>query len=82
MQAIIFHLDREHVALNDLLKLTGLAGSGGEGKALVARGAVVGDGIVETRKTAKIRGGQRVRVGEVEILVHDDGSAPHHVPRA
>ena len=76
MQSMTFHLDREHVALNDLLKLTGVAGSGGEGKALVASGAVAVDGVVETRKTAKIRGGQRVRVGEVEILVHDDAAHP------
>lgn len=74
MPAITFDLDREHVALNDLLKLTGVAGSGGEGKALVASGAVAVDGVVETRKTCKIRSGQRVRVGDVEILVRDDAA--------
>ena len=74
MQSMTFHLDREHIALNDLLKLTGVAGSGGEGKAMVASGAVAVDGVIETRKTAKIRGGQCVRVGEVEILVHDDAA--------
>jgi ribosome-associated protein len=74
MQSMIFHLDRGHVALNDLLKLTGVAGSGGEGKALVASGAVAVDGVVEMRKTAKIRGGQRVRVGDFEIVVQDDAA--------
>jgi ribosome-associated protein len=74
MPTITFHLDREHIALNDLLKLTGVAGSGGEGKALVASGAVSVDGVVETRKTCKIRSGQRVRAGEVEILVRDDAA--------
>lgn len=70
MATLTFQLDRDHVALNDLLKLTGVADSGGAGKALVADGRVTVDGVVETRKTCKIRGGQRVRVGDVEILVH------------
>ncbi|HVI25082.1 MAG TPA: RNA-binding S4 domain-containing protein [Xanthomonadaceae bacterium] len=69
MQRIVFHLDREHVALNDLLRLAGLADSGGAGKALVASGAVSVDGAQELRKTCKIRGGQRVRMGDVEIIV-------------
>jgi ribosome-associated protein len=69
MQRIVFHLDREHVALNDLLRLAGLADSGGAGKALVASGAVSVDGARELRKTCKIRGGQRVRIGDVEIIV-------------
>ena len=69
MQSILFRLEREHVALNDLLRLAGLADSGGAGKALVASGAVSVDGTRELRKTCKIRDGQRVRVGDVEILV-------------
>ena len=69
MQAIDFELDREFVELNQLLKLAGLCDSGGAGKQLVASGAVRVDGAVESRKTAKIRAGQRVRVGEVEIRV-------------
>jgi ribosome-associated protein len=70
MPTLTFQLDRDHVALNDLLKLTGVADSGGAGKALVADGVVTVDGVVETRKTCKIRDGQCVRVGDVEILVH------------
>jgi ribosome-associated protein len=69
MQTITFPLEREHVALNDLLKLIGVVDSGGAGKALVASGAVRVDGVVETRKTCKIRDGQRVQVGDVEIRV-------------
>lgn len=55
-----FTLRGEHVALCDLLKLTGIADSGGQGKLMVADGAVKVDGVVETRKTAKIRAGQVV----------------------
>lgn len=62
MQTQVFELDREHIELNQLLKLAGLCGSGGAGKALVASGAVTVDGVVELRKTCKIRGGQRVAI--------------------
>lgn len=55
-----FHLHGEYVELCNLLKLAGLAASGGEGKALVAQGGVKVDGLPETRKTAKIRAGQEV----------------------
>ena len=69
MPQLRFDLDREHVELNQLLKLAGICDSGGAGKALVASGAVVVDGQVELRKTCKIRAGQVVRVGDVEIAV-------------
>lgn len=70
MQTLHFDLDREYIALNDLLKLSGVADSGGAGKMLVAEGVVSVDGQQELRKTCKIRAGQTVRVGdEVEIRV-------------
>ena len=69
MHTIAFDLDREHIALNDLLKLAGVVDSGGGGKALVASGQVSVDGVVEMRKTCKIRDGQRVRIGGTEIVV-------------
>ena len=71
MQQVDFELepDRDFVELNQLLKLAGLCDSGGAGKAIVARGAVSVDGQRELRKTCKIRAGQRVRLGEVEIRV-------------
>ena len=69
MQTIEFELDRDFVELNQLLKLAGLCDSGGAGKQLVASGAVRVDGLVETRKTAKIRAGQCVRLADVEVRV-------------
>ena len=69
MQQLTFDLDREFIELNQLLKLCGLCDSGGAGKALVASGAVAVDGVVELRKTCKIRDGQVVRVGDAEIRV-------------
>ena len=69
MDSIDFELDRDFVELNQLLKLAGLCDSGGAGKQLVASGVVFVDGQCEQRKTAKIRAGQRVQVGDAEIVV-------------
>lgn len=69
MQTVDFPLRGEHVALCDLLKLAGVADSGGQGKALVASGEVVVDGRPEARKTAKIRAGQVVECRGVRIRV-------------
>lgn len=67
--AIEFPLERDHIELHHLLKLTGICDSGGMGKAIVASGAVTVDGAVELRKTCKIRGGQVVQVGDAVIRV-------------
>jgi ribosome-associated protein len=69
MQQIDFELDRDFVELNQLLKLAGLCDSGGAGKAIVAGGAVSVDGVVELRKTCKIRAGQVVTLGDARIRV-------------
>ncbi len=69
MQTIEFQLNGEYVELCNLLKLTGVADSGGRGKALVAEGAVTVDGQPESRKTAKIRAGQEVECLGVKISV-------------
>ena len=69
MSDIEFPLDRDHVELHHLLKLTGICDSGGAGKALVASGAVTVDGAIELRKSCKIRDGQVVRVGDAIIRV-------------
>jgi len=75
MRRIEFPLTDEFIALNDLLKVTGVCPSGGAGKALVASGAVAVDGAVEMRKTCKIRHGQTVSVGDISIRVLRN--APH-----
>lgn len=73
MEHLDFDLEPPHgyVELNQLLKLVGLCDSGGAGKAMVAAGVVTVDGVLELRKTAKIRPGQRIVVdNEIEIRVH------------
>jgi ribosome-associated protein len=69
MQRLEFQLRGEFIELCNLLKLTGVADSGGAGKALVAEGVVLVDGEIELRKTAKIRAGQLVELGDIEIRV-------------
>ncbi|NHZ41166.1 RNA-binding S4 domain-containing protein [Massilia aquatica] len=74
MQKVTFDLTGEFVELNQLLKLSGLCDSGGAGKNLVATGVVSVDGKKELRKTAKIRDGQVVGIGDVRISVRSTGA--------
>ena len=69
MNTIEFELRDEYVELCNLLKLAGIADSGGRGKQMVAEGMIQVDGQAEGRKTAKIRAGQLVRCGDVLIKV-------------
>ena len=65
-----FKLKGEYIALCDLLKIEGIADSGGQGKAMVAEGVVRVNGEIELRKTAKIRKGQVVEcLGQTITLV-------------
>ena len=54
----------EHITLAQALKLSGLAGSGGQAKHLVRSGEVTVNGIAETRPGRKLRAGDRFRVPE------------------
>jgi ribosome-associated protein len=69
MQQEVIELTSEFIELNQLLKVAGVVDSGGAGKNLVASGVVSVDGKQELRKTAKIRSGQVVTVGDVRITV-------------
>ena len=69
MQTSTFKLKGDFIALCDLLKTTGIADSGGQGKAFVSAGIVKVDGVMELRKTAKIRAGQVVECYENRVMV-------------
>ncbi|ACT47180.1 RNA-binding S4 domain-containing protein [Methylotenera mobilis] len=60
MEIITFELQGEFIELCNLLKLAGIANSGGQGKLMVSDGIVQVDGNIESRRTAKIRSGQVV----------------------
>ena len=64
-----FRLRGEHVALCDLLKVVGVADSGGQAKLMIANGEVTVDGNPENRKTAKMRAGQTVECNGWHIRV-------------
>ena len=66
----IFDLEgHDYVELCDLLKLTGLCGSGGIAKLEIAAGRARVDGEIELRKRAKLRAGQMVEYGGEQIRV-------------
>ncbi|HQW21475.1 MAG TPA: RNA-binding S4 domain-containing protein [Rhodocyclaceae bacterium] len=71
MQSIEFQLNGGHefIELCNLLKLTGIASSGGQGKLMVSNGDVMVDRQTEIRKTAKIRAGQVVECLGTRITV-------------
>jgi len=72
MQQIDFTLRGEYIALDGLLKATGLAESGGRARMMITEGKVQVDGQDESRKTAKIRAGQVVSLHGVRITVLAD----------
>jgi ribosome-associated protein len=73
MDEMDFVLRGEHIALDALLKATGLAESGGRARALIVDGQVRVDGLTELRKTCKLRAGQQVSLGDVRVSVRAAG---------
>ena len=59
MEAVVYLEDKEYIALCDLLKIAGLADSGGQAK------------MLETRKTAKIRGGEVIEFDGARLEIVD-----------
>lgn len=76
MQPIVFELNSEYIELCNLLKTVGIADSGGQGKMMVADGLVKVDGILDLRKTAKIRANQLVEIGTQAIQVTQGAIIP------
>lgn len=82
MQKIDFEIRGEFITLDRLLKATGLAGSGGSAKTMVAEGKVQVDGQDELRKTAKLRPGQVVALSNVRIRLLAPGAEAAPDPAA
>ncbi len=61
--SIVVEVRGDHIQLDQLLKTTGLCHSGGFAHAEIEAGKVTVDGVVETRKRAKLRPGQQVGYG-------------------
>jgi ribosome-associated protein len=59
----------QSIRLGQLLKLAGVAGTGGDAKALLAEGGVTVNGEPEARRGRQLRGGDVVAVGEETLRV-------------
>ena len=57
------------VRLDQLLKLEGLAQTGGHAKLLIQDGDVLVDGVVETRRGRQLHGGEVVEVDGSKVTV-------------
>jgi ribosome-associated protein len=64
-----FTLKEEYIELYKLLKLMTDVENGAEAKLLISSGHVKRDGIMETRKRAKIRNGETITLSEYTIKV-------------
>jgi len=68
--AIRFAVRGDYIQLDQLLKATGLCDSGGAAHAAITDGQVRVDGVVDSRKRAKLRPGQTVSfAGETIDLI-------------
>jgi ribosome-associated protein len=63
----------ESIRLGQALKLSGLAESGGEARALIEEGAVTVNSEVETRRGRQLRDGDVVVVGDDALRIEASG---------
>jgi ribosome-associated protein len=59
----------ETITLNDALKLSGLAATGGQAKVLIQSGQVKVNGEVETRRKKKLKVGDVISVNGEEFVM-------------
>lgn len=60
---------QEYIQLNDLLKVLSIVGTGGEAKIRILEGEVFLNGEVCQVIRKKLREGDVVQIGEIEILI-------------
>lgn len=64
-----YTLTSEFIELHKLLKLLDLVDTGGQAKMLIQDGLVLRNGVIETRKRAKIIQDDTIQIGDVTITV-------------
>ena len=67
--SIVVEVRGDYIQLDQLLKTTGLCHSGGYAHSEIEAGKVKVDGVVESRKRAKLRPGQQVFYGEESVTL-------------
>ena len=72
---INFAIRGEYITLDALLKAVGAADSGAQAKHRIGEGEVTVDGVVETRKTRKLRGGETVVVDDLAVVLVEESAA-------
>ena len=65
--SIVVEVRGDYIQLDQLLKTTGLCHSGGYAHSEIEAGKVKVDGVVESRKRAKLRPGQQISYGEESV---------------
>lgn len=65
-----FKLSTEYIELIKLIKLLGIAETGGTAKIIVEGGEVLVNGIPEFRKRAKLRSGDRIEIFDETIILN------------
>jgi ribosome-associated protein len=68
----IIKIHTEYIKLDDLLKYSGIVGSGGQAKAIINDRLVTVDGEVCTMRGKKLRGGEIVGYKEKELKVYKE----------
>lgn len=64
-----YTLNGEFIELHKLIKLLDLVDTGGQAKMLIEDGLVLRNGVIETRKRAKIIKGETITIGDVTITI-------------
>lgn len=67
MEQIKFTIEGEYIELIQLLKVLGIAQTGGHAKFIVDEGEVIRNGEVELRKRAKLVAGDRIELEGIQI---------------
>ena len=65
--SIVVEVRGDYIQLDQLLKTTGLCHSGGYAHSEIEAGKVKVDGVVESRKRAKLRPGQQISYGDETV---------------
>lgn len=62
-----FKIEGDYIELISLLKILGIAQTGGQAKFIVDEGVVIRNGEQEFRKRAKLIAGDVIEIGEIKI---------------
>lgn len=70
MEEFTFSLkDEEYIEMIKVIKIFKLVGSGGEAKIKIDNGDAIRNGVVESRKRAKLRAGDVIEFGNGKISI-------------